>query len=92
MANTDRRIAIKGYLMRRVSVMSGKTGNRQSNHILYESIYDEVSDGKELSRRDQQLIREYIGLVLDSWKREGFIKGYTELTSGRKKTGLEIKI
>lgn len=91
-ANTEKRIAIKGYLMRRISVMKGKTGNRQSNHILYESIYDEVSDGKELSRKDQQSIRDYIGLVMDSWKREGFIKGYTELTSGRKKTGLEIKI
>lgn len=91
-ANTERRIAIKGYLMRRISVMKGKTGNRQSNHILYASIYDEVSDGKELSRKDQQAIRDYIGLALESWKREGFIKGYTELTSGRKKTGLEIKI
>ena len=91
-ANTEKRIAIKGYLMRRISVMKGKTGNRQSNHILYESIYDEVSDGKELSRKDQQSIRDYIGLVMQSWKREGFIKGYTELTSGRKKTGLEIKI
>ena len=91
-ANTEKRIAIKGYLMRRISVMKGKTGNRQSNHILYESSYDEVSDGKELSRKDQQSIRDYIGLVMDSWKREGFIKGYTELTSGRKKTGLEIKI
>ena len=91
-ANTDRRIAIKGYLMRRVSVMTGKTSNKQSNHILYDGIYNDISDGKELSRRDQQLIREYIGLVLDSWKRAKFIKDYSELTSGRKKIGVEIKI
>lgn len=91
-ANTDRRIAIKGYLMRRISVMKGKSGNRQSNHILYASIYDEVNDGKELTRRDQQLIREYIALVLNSWKREGFIKGYTELAQGRKKTGVEVSV
>lgn len=90
-ANTDRRIAIKGYLMRRISVMKGKNSDRQSKHILYDSIYEEIGS-TDLTRRDQQLIREYIGLVLDSWEREGFIKGYTELTTGRKKTGVEIKI
>ena len=91
-ANTERRIAIKGYLMRRISVMKGKNGKRQSKHIIYDSLYKEVCDGKELSRKDQQSIREYIALVLDSWKREGFIKGYEELTQGRKKTGVDIKI
>lgn len=91
-ANTERRIAIKGYLMRRISVMKGKLGSQQSNHILYDTVFAEIGDGKELTRRDQQLIREYIGLVLDSWKREKFITDYSELTQGRKKTGVQIKI
>ena len=91
-ANTDRRIAIKGYLMRRISVMQGKTASRQSKHILYEPIYEMVSDGKELSRKDQQKIREYVGLVLDSWTRAKFIKGYADLSQGRKKTGVAIEV
>lgn len=91
-ANTDRRIAVKGYLMRRISVMQGKTASRQSKHILYEPIYEMVSDGKELSRKDQQKIREYVGLVLDSWTRAKFIKGYADLSQGRKKTGVAIEV
>ena len=91
-ANTDRRIAIKGYLMRRISIMQGKTGNEKSRHIKYDTVYTEVCDGKELTRRDQQLIREYIAAVLDDWTRNSFIKGYTETQEGRKKTGVEIKI
>ena len=91
-ANTDRRIAIKGYLMRRISIMQGKTGSEKSRHIKYDTVYTEVCEGKELSRRDQQLIREYIAAVLDDWTRNGFIKGYKETQEGRKKTGIEIKI
>ena len=91
-ANTERRIAIKSYLLRRISVMKGKTSNRQSKHIMYDAIYDTVGDRKELSRKDQKAIRDYISLVLESWKREGFIKGFSDLTEGRKKTGVTITL
>lgn len=90
-ANTERRIAIKGILMRRVSIMKGRSGSTQSRHVLYDSLYESIGE-KDLSRKDQQAIREYIGLVLDSWKRDKFIKDYKELTAGRKKTGVEIII
>lgn len=91
-SNTERRIAIKGYLMRRISVMKGKNGNKTSRNILYESVFDEIGENNELSRKDQQTIRDYIGQVLEYWKREKFIKGYEELTQGRKKTGVAINI
>lgn len=90
--NTERRIAIKGYLMRRISIMKSQNGKTQSRHIIFESFYNEICDASELSRRDQQLIREYVSLVLDNWKREEFIKDYEELTKGKKKIGVEIKI
>ena len=90
-ANTERRIAVKGYLMRRIERMNGKTGNRQSRHILYSDLYENVCEG-EPSEKEQRLIREYVGLVLESWKRDKYITGYTELTQGRKKTGVDIKI
>lgn len=90
--NTERRIAIKGYLMRRISIMKSQNGKNQSRHIIFESLYNEICDASELSRRDQQLIREYVSLVLDNWKQEEFIKDYEELTKGKKKIGVEIKI
>ena len=90
-ANTERRIAIKSYLMRRISVMKGKNGKNTSRKILYETLYSEVCDG-EPTEKEQRNIRDYIPQVLDYWKRSGFIKGYTETTQGRKKTGVEINI
>lgn len=90
-ANTERRIAVKGYLMRRISVMKGKTGDRQSRHILYSAIFSEVCDTPPTAK-EQRAIREYIDLVLESWKAQNFINGYTTITSGRKHTGVEISI
>ena len=90
-SNTERRIAIKGYLLRRIERMKGKTGNRQSRHILYADIYASVCEG-DPKEKEQRLIREYVALVLTNWKRDKYITGYSELTQGRKKTGVEIKI
>lgn len=90
-SNTERRIAIKGYLLRRIERMKGKTGNRQSRHILYADIYASVCEG-DPKEKEQRLIREYVALVLTNWKRDKYITGYSELTHGRKKTGVEIKI
>ena len=72
-------------------IMKGKSGIKQSRHILYDRLYEDIGE-KDLSRKDQQSIREYIDLVLDSWKRSDFIKDYRELTSGRKKIGVEIVV
>lgn len=90
-ANTESRIAIKGYLMRRVSVMKGKTGNRQSKSILYDSIYS-ILDNKDISRAEEKRIRDYALEVLEYWKQGGFIKGYTETTKGKKKVGIDISL
>ena len=90
-SNTERRIAIKGYLLRRIERMKGKTGNRQSRQILYAKIYASVCEG-DPKEKEQRLIREYVALVLTNWKRDKYITGYSELKKGRKKTGVEIKI
>lgn len=88
-SNTETRIAVKGYLMRRISVMKGKTANRQSKTILYSTMYDELGL-TDLSRKEQQKIRNYSLDVLEYWKSKDFIKGYSEQTQGKKKTGIEI--
>lgn len=90
-SNTERRIAIKGYLLRRISVMKGKTGEKKSRHIMFEDAYKNVCEGTP-SEKDQRLIREYIDLVLQDWTRRRFIVGYSVLTKGKKKTGVEISL
>ena len=89
--NTERRIAIKGYLMRRISIMKGQNSKNQSCHILYDSLYNGVCS-TEPTQKEKRLIRDYIPCVLEYWKSEKFIKDYEELTHGKKKIGIEIKI
>ena len=91
-SNTELRIAAKGYLLRRISVMKGKTGVRKSHTIKYSSLYEEVCPGQTLQRVEQQRLRDYIAIVLESWTRKGFIRGYTEIKQGNKKIGVEIKL
>lgn len=70
--NTEQRIAIKGYLMRRISVMQGKTP--QSYRILLTHLYEmfpNATDRKQLKR-----IKDYAAVVLEFWQRQQFIKGY----------------
>ena len=89
--NTDRRIAIKGYLLRRIEIMKGKSGKRTSRHIIYTDLYETICES-EPTDKERRLIREYVYIVLDCWKRDGYIKGYTDLKQGRKKTGVAIEL
>ena len=91
-SNTELRIAAKGYLLRRISVMKGKAGARQNHMIKYNSLYEEVCPGQTLRRVEQQRLRDYTALVLENWTRQGFISGYTETLQGNKKIGVEIKL
>lgn len=89
--NTEQRIEIKGYLLRRIERMKGKTGNRQSRHITYADLYDKLGE-KNPSRKKQQQIREYVTKCLESWKHDGYIRGYTDITTGRAKRGVCIQL
>ena len=89
--NTEQRIEIKSYLLRRIERMKGKTGKKQSRHITYADLYKNLEE-EAPSRKKQQQIREYVAKCLDSWTRDGYIKGYTDLVEGRSKRGVEIQI
>lgn len=90
-ANTERRIVIKGYLLRRIEVMKGKTGKNQSRRILYQDAYNTVCETPP-SEKEQRLIRDYIATALSHWKRRGYIANYTEVSKGRKKIGIDIAL
>lgn len=85
--NTEQRIAIKGYLLRRIEVMKGKT--KQSNHILFDAIYSAAGEDKP-SDMEKKRFREYVFTVLDYWKEQGYIKGYDRLRSGTTYTGINV--
>ena len=88
-SNTEQRISIKGYLLRRITVMKGKTA--QSNRILFEKIWDAA--GKPApSPKEAQRIREYTFTVLDYWKKERYIKGYKAVKEGKTYTAVEIQL
>lgn len=95
--NTDRRIAVKGYLLRRIGEMKGKNSTKLSNHILYSTIYNEAcnedptDEETTLTTKEKRLIRAYVAEVLQYWTRKKYIKEYTELKQGRRLIGVKIE-
>ena len=87
--NTKQRIAIKGYLLRRIEVMKGKTGARQSRHIMFDTVYEMIGEA-DATRQGKERTRKYIFTVLDYWQDQGYIKGYSRLNQGKAITGVEI--
>ena len=82
-------LVIEGYLRRRIF---NKT---LSSKILYETIYEQVdlsgsSSETSALRNKKQKIRETVKTALDYFKKEGAIKDYEELSSGKKKIGIQI--
>lgn len=89
--NTEQRIVIRDYLLRRISAMKGKTASRQSRHILFKTLYETV--GLDTSSRKRCMAaREYVTICLENWKREGYIRGYENICSGRSIIGVDIKL
>ena len=93
-SNTEKRIAIKGYLLRRISAMKGSKGQTLSNHITYSSVNAAISeiDTTPPSKVEARRRRDYINDVLSYWTREGWIKGHTMTKKGKEYTGVEILI
>ena len=87
-SNSEQRIAIKGYLLRRIKVMQGRTP--QSNRILFEKVF-EAAGKLDATKTEKGRIREYTAAVLDYWKAERFIKGYTIAKDGKSVIGIDIQ-
>lgn len=98
--NTESRIQVKGYLLRRIEGMKGK--NALNSNIISLTSYDK--DGKhhqgiyeiygkpEPSTKDATIIRSFISDVLDFWIAEKYIKGYSFMKEGKKFVGVKIDI
>ena len=87
--NTEQRIVIRDYLLRRIAVMKGRTGKKQSHNIVYDTLFAEIGEA-DPNKKKRQHIREYVEACLDSWTRAKFIRGYNTVKSGRTIAGVEI--
>lgn len=86
-SNTEGRISVKNYLLRRISVMKGKTP--QSNRILFTNVYD-VAGKPDADKKEKERLRKYALTVLDYWKKESFIKGYELVKDGKTIAAVDI--
>lgn len=88
-SNTEQRIAIKGYLLRRVAVIANKKA-RTSPRILFSAIY-KAAGITEPTKTEQGRIRDYVFAVLKYWTAgEHYIKGFEPIKEGRRIVAVEI--
>ena len=87
-SNTDDVIVIREYLLQQIENM--RHGYRDNTVIDYETIKEStgvtVLDGKQY----QQAFRESVKRILLSWKKKGYIQGYTDHKAGRTIKGVKI--
>ena len=86
-SNTEQRIAIKSYLLRRICAMKGPTP--QSNRIKFDKLYEAIGiDNPE--KQERKRIKDYITAVLAYWEKEKLIKGFEFVKNGREYAAVDI--
>jgi hypothetical protein len=73
---TETNITIRDYLIGRIARMSNK-GSRTSRNILYDTIFSNIGRG-DASPKDRRRMVESVRRILDAFKGEGFISGWSE--------------
>ena len=90
-ANNDKELIIlKGYLARRYAEARNQN-SKLGNIIRYDSIfaYMGIDSG---NRKQTKRIRDTVKLILDTWKKAGYITGYEEIKEGRTIAKIKIKL
>lgn len=98
-SNTESRIQVKGYLLRRIESMKGKNAI-QSNIISLQSyekggkhhkgLYEVAGLEATATRKAQKAVRDYAEQALKYWKGCGHIKGYSLVKTGQSVSGIKI--
>lgn len=92
-SNTDDRIAIKGYLLRRIAIMKDKKHKKceWSDTILFDTVFEEI--GLATANKDKRSkMYEYATQCLDYWKAERYITNYALCYQGKKIRGIQITL
>ncbi len=93
-SKTEETLVLQGYLLRRILTMKNP-GNKQSNNIVYDTIYKqlEVSAPNDGALRKKKAdVRKKMKTLLDYWKKEKFIKDYSENKKGQEMYSVTINI
>ena len=98
--NTESRIQIKGYLIRRIEGMKGKNGLNNPVIALYDyerggethkGLYS-IAGKPNAKDLEAKRIRTDVGTMLAYWAATGYIKSFEAQTQGRKITGYIITV
>ena len=92
-SKTEETATLQGYLLRRIMTIKNPN-NRQSPNIVYDTIYKQLeieapTDGA--LRKKKADVRKKIKTILDYWKKEKFIKDYSENKKGQEIYSVTIK-
>lgn len=86
-ADNRQRIEVKGYLLRRILAMQGKTA--KSNRILFDSVLEAIRADKT-NRAEKKRVKDYCVKVLDYWQSVGAVKEYKLIKSGCSAAGIDV--
>lgn len=87
---TEETLILRGYLLRRITAIKKAA---IKNTILLDTILDDlnITVPTDAARRKKKVdIRKKIHALLDGWKNNGFIAGYTENKTGQEITSITI--
>ena len=90
-ANNDKELIIlKGYLARRYAE-ARNSNSKLGNIIRYDSIfaYMGIDSG---NRKQTKRIRDTVKIILETWKKAGYITSYEEIKEGRTIAKIKIKL
>lgn len=88
----EENITMIQYLARRIDRMKKNKG-KLSRKMKYETILTDCGYNVEkMDKKTKSRKREYMGRILDYWTSVKYIKGYSEYSTGRSKTGVEINL
>lgn len=92
--NTSENIVIKKYLLRRIGMLKGKSGERLSPRIKYTSIYKVAGYEGEGSpdKKQRKRINDYVLECMKIWQAGGHISGFQEYKEGHTRAGVEVSV
>lgn len=90
--NTSENIVIKKYLLRRIGMLKGKSGERLSPRIKYTSVYKVAGYEGEGSpdKKQRKRINDYVLECMKIWQAGGHVSGFQEYKEGRTRAGVEV--
>ena len=83
-------IILKGYLTRRYAEAKN-SNSKLGNIIRYDSLFAYIGIDSG-NRKHTKRIRDKVKLILETWKKAGYITGYEEIKEGRTIAKIKIKL